>query len=102
MLLNHPIDYLHFVCVCVCDGLRGGAKRYMLMGPCVGKADSSFIRLYYTKQYTVTRAHTCTHTHKLYAAQIHHTKQRSREQESKSVLEDGVCLYRAYTLDGAG
>lgn len=60
-------------CVCVCDVKRivggGGAKWYMSLGPSVSEADSSFIRRYYTKQCTPTRAHTRT-----FGTQMHHTK----------------------------
>lgn len=93
----------------LCDGLRGGAKRYMLMGPSVRKADSSFIRLYYTKQHTPRHAHTCMYTQSIRSTcatqrrhkQTHHTKEGNRERLNPSILEDGVCLYQACTLDGA-
>lgn len=70
MLLNHPIDYLYRVCVCVrrvvqrVTDCQGEPSRYMLMGPCVSKAEYSFIRLYYAKQYTpaVAQARTNLHT----------------------------------------
>lgn len=84
----------------LCDGLRGGAKRYMLMGPSVRKADSSFIRLYYTKRHTPRHAHTCMYTQSIRSTcytkrhrQTHHTKEGNREHLNPSVLEDGVCLY---------
>lgn len=85
------------VCVCVCDGLRGVAKRYMLMGPCVGKADSSFIRLYYTKQYTLTRAHTCTHTHTSYTQHKYITQSKGAESKSPRVSWRMECVYIRHT-----
>lgn len=88
MLLNHPIDYLHSACVYVlCDGLWGGARRYMLMGPSVSKADSSFIRCYYTKQSTPTYAH----THKNYTQDTLLHKGGAHKAREQGASEPG-CL----------
>lgn len=76
----------------VCDGLQGGAKRYMLMGPSVSKADSSFISRYYTKQYTPARAHTNTRQHTV-------SKKEVNASHKRGVSGDGVCLYQTHTLD---
>lgn len=48
----------------------------MSLGPSVSEADSSFIRRYYTKQSTPTRAHTHAHknTRDTFGTQMHHTK----------------------------
>lgn len=83
LVLNLPIDYLHFLWVYVVyDGLREGAKRYMLMGPFVSIADSSSIRRYYPKK---TQPCTCTNTppqtQVLEARKAHKCITQSREAE---------------------
>lgn len=101
MLLNHPIDYLYCLCVCArcvvqrVTDCQGEPSRYMLMGPCVSKAQYSFIRLYYAKQYTPAAQMWQKHT------QIHRTKQEeSREHLDPCVSEDEVCFCQTHTLDG--
>lgn len=107
MLLNHPIDYLHSVCVCGVWRIARGSQALHVNGTL---CQQSRLLIHQALLYQTIHPHTCTHTYThaiqqhtfaTQRRQMHRIKRWSRESLNQGVLEDGVCLYQTHTLDGA-